>query len=192
MAQVESIPARVLVIDDDEVLSGLHPNPWGSLSTLMPPPSNCEQTGLNNQMLQDLATKYLYHFRRRTAFQLCDGLKLPYAVIEEVLEELKREGLATVSGAHGLGPGSYEYVLSDAGRERAVEAISRNSYYGPAPVPFEQYLEVVRGSMFARQFVPQAAITRLTNDLVLSELDHFHDKQRANSKSLGLTSFSNN
>ena len=54
-----------------------------------------------------------------------------------------------------MGEQLYQYSLSSKGMEKAEEALARNHYIGPAPVPFEVYLEVLkRQSIRAMRVTP--------------------------------------
>ena len=78
------------------------------------------------------------------ARQIATQLALSFPVVDEVLAFLKREQLAEVVGSSGMGEQLYQYSLSTKGLEKAEEALARNHYIGPAPVPFEVYLDVLK------------------------------------------------
>jgi hypothetical protein len=97
-------------------------------------PNSIEETGIGFGQLTDLCVKTIYQVGRITARDISDRLCLPFAgVVEPVLAFLKREKFVEVVGAGGLSEQQYQYSLSDRGNEKAVEALSRNQYVGPAP-----------------------------------------------------------
>jgi predicted ATPase with chaperone activity len=69
-------------------------------------------------------------------------MMLPFAVVEELLDFLKREQYVEVVGSGGAGEAQYKYALTVKGMEKAEEVLRRSQYNGPAPVAFEQYVEV--------------------------------------------------
>ncbi|MGH2523784.1 MAG: ATP-binding protein, partial [Anaerolineales bacterium] len=74
-----------------------------------------------------------------------------------------------VKGAGGLGEGAYQYAITGAGIARAREAMDRNQYAGPAPVPINVYNEAIRRQATARPSVTPRVIRQVLSDLVISE-----------------------
>jgi predicted ATPase with chaperone activity len=125
-----------------------------SVLDLTPEPHSVAQTGLASHVLVDLAAKTMYYRGRATDSDLSDWLGLSRAVVAEVADGMRREGLLeTLSQA---GPLQYRYALTSAGHQRAVEAFQRDGYVGPAPVPYEDYLEIQsRQSVKALEITPE-------------------------------------
>ncbi|GAB4490058.1 MAG: AAA family ATPase [Anaerolineales bacterium] len=137
----------------------------------MPPPiSRLDDTGLSQLWLQDLALKVLYFQGFLSGFKIAEEIALPFAgVTDQILESLKREKLVEVkSSSMGLGEGSYQYAITGAGIERAREALERNQYAGPAPVPIEVYNEAIRKQSRHRVAVTQRHMRQLLSQLVMS------------------------
>jgi len=61
-----------------------------------------------------------------------------------VLDFLKTEHQVEVKGGTGVTSSSFAYSLSAKGMDRAKEALARNGYIGPAPVPLAAYTNRVR------------------------------------------------
>src|SRR5207302_9759932 len=68
-------------------------------------------------------------------------LCLPFKVVEEALEFLKRDKCLEVLGGDLIGRVSYRFNLTEQGRRRAQDALKMCAYVGPAPVPLEDYVE---------------------------------------------------
>jgi predicted ATPase with chaperone activity len=127
-------------------------------------PQTIEETGLDFSMILDLVVKSIYFAGRPAARQVANQLALNFPVIDEVLQLLKREQLAEVVGSSGMGEQLYQYSLSQKGLEKAEEALARNHYVGPAPVPFEVYLDVLkRQSIRAMRVSPDSVDTALSH-----------------------------
>lgn len=135
-----------------------------------PQPSSVEDTGLGFSQLLDLCAKTIYYAGRPSARQICDDLALPFPVIENVLIFMKREKFLEVVGSVGLGEQQYQYALSDRGNEKALEALERNQYVGPAPVPFVEYVSIVKEQTIRNLRVDEEAVTKATSDLVLNQM----------------------
>jgi predicted ATPase with chaperone activity len=95
-------------------------------------------------------------------------MELPFTIIETVLAFLKREQFIEIVGSSGVGEQQYQYALSGKGAEKAAEALDRNQYVGPTPVPFEQYVEVVHQQSVRRLKVDASVVDHGLADLVLS------------------------
>lgn len=132
-------------------------------------PQTIEETGLDFSMILDLVVKAIYFAGRPAARQVAAQIALPFSVVDEVFAFLKREQLAEVVGSAGMGEQLYQYSLSGKGLEKAEEALARNHYIGPAPVPFEVYLQVLKmQSIREMRVTPQVVDTALSH-LVLDD-----------------------
>jgi predicted ATPase with chaperone activity len=131
----------------------------------VPQPQKLDETGLDFSMVLDLVIKAIYFAGRPAARQIGAQLALAFPVVDEVLAFLKREQMAEVVGSAGMGEQLYQYSLSGKGLEKAEEALSRNQYIGPAPVPFDAYLDVL-----ARQAVKSVRVSPESVDAALSHL----------------------
>lgn len=137
--------------------------PW------VPQPQTIEETGLDFSMILDLVVKAIYFGGRPAARQVAAQLALPFPVVDEVLAFLKREQLAEVVGSAGMGEQLYQYSLSTKGMEKAEEALARNHYIGPAPVPFEVYLQVLKMQSIREMRVTPQVVDSALSHLVLDE-----------------------
>jgi predicted ATPase with chaperone activity len=137
----------------------------GAAAPFVPQPQTIEETGLDFSMILDLVVKAIYFAGRPAARQIAAQLALSFPVLDEALAFLKREQLAEVVGSSGMGEQLYQYSLSGKGLEKAEEALARNQYIGPAPVPFEVYLAVLR-----KQSVRQVRIAPDVVDQAISHL----------------------
>jgi len=112
------------------------------LSALPPiAPKRIEDTGLGTGFLVELACKILYSGGTMSLASLSARLALPVSVTSDLAEILKRERLAEVKSG-GEVRASYQFALTDLGRDRAREFLKYSGYTGAAPVTPEQYAEV--------------------------------------------------
>jgi hypothetical protein len=138
----------------------------------MPPPvARIEDTGLSPLWLQDLVLKVLYFQGYMSGFKLAEAIALPFTgITDQILEALKREKMIEVRTSQaGLGEGAYIYAITQMGSGRAREAIDRNQYAGPAPVPLEVYNEAIRRQKAARVQVTPRVMQQVLGHLTLSE-----------------------
>jgi hypothetical protein len=102
-------------------------------------PATLAETGLPEAFLIDLMLKFLFIGTAETTAELSGALRLPPGLMTELLEAAVRGQLVAALGSIGGGQLGMRYELTDMGKARAREAMSRSSYTGPAPVPLEVY-----------------------------------------------------
>lgn len=141
-------------------------------STYTPSPiTQISDTGLSKLWLQDLALKILYFQGYLTGYELSENIALPYtSVVDNIVDSLKKEKFLEVKGSSmGLGEGSYQYGITEAGIKRAREALERSQYAGPAPVPIEEYNKAIRRQSLGKLNVSRRLLGNYLSDLVLSD-----------------------
>jgi MoxR-like ATPase len=141
-------------------------------ASFFPPPiTRLEDTGLSLLWLQDLALKVFYFQGYLSGFKMAEEIALPFVgVVDQILETLKRERLIEVKSSKvGLGEGSYQYAITEAGILRAREALERSQYAGPAPVPIEVYNESIRRQSRGRVAITSQTMRQILAHLVFSE-----------------------
>ena len=160
---MNSKPPRVAVSTNKTPVTGL---------PFVPPPvTRIEDTGLSPLWLQDHVLKVMYFQGYPTGFKIAEYISLPFSgVVDQALETLKREKLVEVRSSQiGLGEGSYQYAITGAGISKAREALERNQYAGPAPVPLDQYIEAIKKQARGRLQVTNRTMRQVLSHLVVSE-----------------------
>ena len=137
-------------------------------SAFRPQPTTVEETGLDFSQVVDLTLKTLRKGGRLSGGEVASRLHLPFRVIDTVLKFLKKELLIETVGSAGLVEQQYEYTLSDKGYDKATEALDRNEYVGPAPVPLDEYVAVVNQQSVRNVKVTPAGVSEALTDLELS------------------------
>jgi hypothetical protein len=121
------------------------------LAALAPRPQDLDSTGLDERLLADLTAKHLHSAGTLTLAQLSERLGLPGPIVEKVLNFMRREAKLEIK-PRLEGNGSLPYALTDRGRSSALDALLRNGYVGPAPVPLATYVKLVQAqSVHARK-----------------------------------------
>jgi len=141
-------------------------------SKFTPPPiTQISDTGLSKLWLQDLSLKILYFQGYLTGYELAESVSLPFtSIVDKIVDSLKKEKYIEVKGSSmGLGEGSYQYGITEAGIKRAREALERSQYAGPAPVPLEEYNRAIRRQSLGKLNVSRDLLERTLSDLVLSD-----------------------
>jgi hypothetical protein len=132
-----------------------------------PPPATIEDTGLHPDALAQLLLKTLVG-GETSGTSLADKMRLPYSVLDALVQHARDEKLIEVRGASGAGAAAYRYILTDLGRDRAGQFFDICRYVGPAPVPLAQYTTYVRASMAARPYLDRDRLSAGFNHLIVS------------------------
>jgi hypothetical protein len=133
-----------------------------------PPPSSIAETGLHPDALAQLLLKTLIG-GEASGTGLADRMRLPYSVLDSLVQHARVEKLIEVRGATGVGTAGYRYVLTDLGRDRAGQFLDICRYVGPAPVPLSQYTTYVRACMAARPYVDRETLSTGFDHLVVNK-----------------------
>ena len=123
-----------------------------------PPPTSIEETGLHPDSLAQLLLKTLVA-GEASGTQLSEKLRVPYSVLEALIQHARIEKLVEVRGTSGAGSAGYRYILTDLGRDRAGQFLDICRYIGPAPVPLAQYNAYVRAAMEARPYLDRKTLS---------------------------------
>jgi predicted ATPase with chaperone activity len=137
-------------------------------------PADVDETGLAPDLILQIVTKTLHLAGELTGIELSERLGVAFQIIEPALTLLKREQQCEIAGGTMLGPPSYRYRLTDAGRVRAALFLENNHYVGTLPVPVVQYNAFMRLIAGERPPVSREMIRRAFSHLVLSPrvIDH--------------------
>ncbi|NDJ54164.1 MAG: ATP-binding protein, partial [Chloroflexi bacterium] len=130
-----------------------------------------EETGLNMGFLTDLVLKTIYFQGTITGQKLEQMIKLPFLnIIDKVLEFLKLEEYIDIIGAEGgFSPRSFQYVIATKGRLKVNEVLERSQYVGPAPVPLDAYVNMVKKQSITDMIVDKPAIRQAFGHIVISD-----------------------
>ena len=147
----------------------VEPDPSSApLTPVVPQPTTIEETGLDLALLVDLTLKTIHFSGRPSGRQLAEQLALPFPVIQELVAFLRLEKAVEIVGGSGLGEQTYQYALTGRGIAKVEEALGRNQYVGPAPVPFSLYTEVLRGQSISGVRIDRHTFLEELSNLVLS------------------------
>jgi len=132
-------------------------------------PMTLEEAGLRADFLEHLLVKTLYT-GEATGLVVADRIRLPFFMLEPLIEHARVERLVEVRGATGSGSAAgYRYTLTDAGRDRARQYLDANQYIGPAPVPLTAYVAEMRALMAARGYIDRERLRRGFSHLVIGD-----------------------
>ena len=132
-------------------------------------PETVEQTGLPESTIEQLVMKILYFRGDIYGQELSAAIGLKFSVIQDIVEALKLQHLVQVKRSLGMGNVGAVFALTEAGRARAREHLESNQYSGPAPVPLEQYAEVVRQQKPREGWLTKDDLAKAFRGMVVTE-----------------------
>ncbi|MBS1855851.1 MAG: hypothetical protein JST11_10840 [Acidobacteria bacterium] len=132
-------------------------------------PQSLEEAGLAESTVETLILKILYARGDLYGRDLSIAIGLRFSVIQDVVELLKLRHHVQIKRSLGVGNVGAVLALTETGRERAREALEGNRYSGPAPVPLEQYVEVVRQQCPKKGWLTREGLNRALRGMVITE-----------------------
>ncbi len=133
-----------------------------------PVPRTVDETGLSAEFIEHLLIKTLYG-GEATGHVVADRLRLPYNILEPLIEHVRAERQIEVRGATGSGSASYRYALTDLGRDRGRQYLDVSHYIGPAPVPLDAYVTEMRALAGARGYIDHERLRHGFSHLIVSD-----------------------
>ncbi|MDA1180608.1 MAG: AAA family ATPase, partial [Planctomycetota bacterium] len=105
-------------------------------------PESFQDAGVTPVEVESLIMKFLLNRGESTGRGIADQVKIPFAVVEKILRQLKQDQLVAYKDAAEIN--DYVYVLSGSGRERARRYEQECTYFGSAPVSLSDYWSAVK------------------------------------------------
>jgi predicted ATPase with chaperone activity len=133
------------------------------------PPESLHDAGLSDELVAGLVLKALHVRGVMAGFALADALALPFSILDGVVRTLQDERLVEVHETHGPSRGEYAFRLTGDGRRRAQEELELSRYVGPAPVPFEAFLQWVEAQAVQNIRVSREELRNAFSDVVLPD-----------------------
>jgi predicted ATPase with chaperone activity len=135
-------------------------------------PLTIADTGLDPVALFELAIKSMYSENLETSSQIAELLKLPSTIINHLLQEAKERKLVEAIAAAAATVGSLAEIrlsLTKAGREYAIDAMSRGQYVGPAPVSLSDYQERIMRQRVTNEHITRERLDEGFSGLVMTD-----------------------
>lgn len=121
-----------------------------------PQPRTLAETGLSLVMLRDIVLKTMFRMNLDLVSDLSRVICLPVPLTQELVDMSRGQKLLEATGTlHATSGNEMGYQLTDAGKARALDALSQSEYYGALPVPLADYAVQMR-----RQSVRDIKLTR--------------------------------
>jgi hypothetical protein len=142
------------------------PNPAPSPAPALP--TTLHDTGLSADQVEHLLVKTLY-VGEASGLATAEKIRLPFTILEPLIERLRAERLMEVRGAGGSGAAAYRYALTDLGRDRAQQYFEISRYVGPAPVPLAAYVAMITALQKSRAYMDRERLRNAFSHLVVRD-----------------------
>lgn len=138
------------------------------LERLAPRPITLADLGVSLEMLISLSSKHLLTADTLTIRDLSRRLAISGPIVDSILQAMRKLSLIEIR-AKASTDGELRFGLTERGRHHAHEALDRNGYVGPAPVPLAHYAQVVKQQTVHSCRVTRDAMRAAFSDVVLEE-----------------------
>ena len=137
----------------------------GKTDFLPEAPTSLRQAGLSEAMMEELICKYLLAKGEASIRDICDQVAMPFNLVEQVVTALKAEQVLGYIGQAAMN--DYICKLSELGRARARRYSDSCTYFGAAPVAFQDYVDSVAAQTINNQNPTQEDLRRAFSDLLI-------------------------
>ncbi len=139
-----------------------------NLKQLLAEPHKMEDLHIPQNIVIDIILRLLFNEGNVALGRFVDVLKVSNRIIDDVMLWMQKEHLVEVSKASSeLGRLGYVYTLTDAGKQRARDALDRSLYVGPVPVPIHYYNRGMELQTKQRRRIPADQVKEALKPLVL-------------------------
>ena len=120
------------------------------------PPRSLADVGISPVMMRDILLKTMFRMNLDLVTVIARVICLPVTLTQELIDTARGQRLLEATGTlHATSGNEMGYQLTEAGKSRALDALSQSEYYGAMPVPLAAY-----GDQMKRQSVRNIRLTR--------------------------------
>ncbi len=148
--------------------------PTKQLTQLLAPAMKATDLGIPLGIVQDIVLRLLFNEGNVSVGRFSQVIGVHPRIVDDILAQMKQEYQVEVTKAGSLGSISFTYGLTERGGKRARDAFERSQYVGRAPVPLEEYNEVILLQTKNSPRISPAQIKGSLSHLILP--DNFHRK----------------
>jgi len=135
-----------------------------------PAPKQIHEMQLPVVMMRDILIKTMFRKNVDMVTELAAAVCLPIQVTQELVDMAGDQRLVEATGTLNANNGNeMGYQLTDAGKARALDALSQSEYFGAMPVPLDVYREQVKRQSIRNLMVSRDMLTNAMGHLVLPD-----------------------
>jgi hypothetical protein len=135
-----------------------------------PAPKQIHEMQLPVVMMRDILIKTMFRKNVDMVTELARAVCLPVQVTQELIDMARDQRLIEATGTLNANNGNeMGYKLTDAGKARALDALTQSEYYGAMPVPLDVYREQVKRQSIRNLMITRQQLTDAMGHLVLPD-----------------------
>ncbi|MDU9002462.1 P-loop NTPase family protein [Sedimentitalea todarodis] len=150
-------------------------NMQASAVSAPPSPTSIDDMRLPLVMMRDILLKTIFRKNLETVSEIAAAICLPMQTTQELVDLAREQRLLEATGTLNANSGNeMGYQLTDAGKSRALDALSQSEYFGAMPVPLDVYREQVKRQSIRNIQITRDQLTNAMGHLILPDtlLDH--------------------
>ncbi len=139
-----------------------------TLKQLLTEPQTLEDLNIPSSIVFDVILRLLFNEGNVALSRFVEVLKISNRIVDDVMLWMQKEHLVEVSKVSSeLGRLGYVYTLTEAGKQRARDALERSLYVGPIPVPINAYTRAIQLQTQQRRRVTSDQVKEALSSLIL-------------------------
>lgn len=155
-----------------------------TIKDIIKEPDTMEGLNIPQSIVIDIILRLFFNEGNVSFSRFVEVLKIHNRIIDSVLMWMQKEHLADVTkGTSEIGRFGYVFSLTDAGKERARDALERSQYVGPVPVPIPYYNQGIEIQTQQKRQVTSAQVIDALKLLILPTDFHRYIGPAINSSS---------
>jgi predicted ATPase with chaperone activity len=96
-------------------------------------------------------------------------MKLPIPIVDAAVEVLRRDKFVEVRGAAEYAKVTYNFTMTNQGKNRATELLDISRYIGPAPVTLHDYTDMIESQTIKNIVVSEQTVKKAFSNIIISE-----------------------
>ncbi len=139
-------------------------------------PTRLIELGISPTLLREILLKTMLRRNLDNVIAIADSLKVSVPIAQELLEITREyKQIETIGTSRHEDPKNLRYILTEVGRQTALDALSQSEYFGAVPVPLDEYkaqvnLQSVRNAIVTKDALSSAMAHLIINDHMFGQL----------------------
>ena len=151
-------PAKISPTDDQRAVADGN-------NFLPKEPTSFAEAGISSALVEEIVIKFLLARGEASMREVSEQICLPFRLVEEIVLRLKAEQVLGYVDQAAMN--DYICRLTEMGRDRGQRYSSMCSYFGSAPVAFNDYVDSVNAQTINNQNPTQEDLERAFSDLLI-------------------------
>lgn len=131
-------------------------------------PKSVKETGLDLSFIADLVMKHILFLGDFKLANISQLVRLPLSIVDSAVEVLRRDKFVEVKGAAEYAKVTYNFTMTNQGKNRATELLDISRYVGPAPVTLRDYTDMIESQTIKNIVVSEQSVKKAFSNIIIS------------------------